>query len=349
MTDKITIKNFGPIKHVELDLKEVMVFIGPQASGKSTIAKLIHFFNHVTSDALSKDSEKLWAFFEKLFGELYLFNSPEAEIEYISQNSQITIKNNTIQYKALARQDYKTLLIPAGRAVYSLISDSLFSLTSEAVSIDPIILNFGRHIELSRKRIGNVRKEKGLELVFQEILKGGFKYVNGENRIYFEEDKYITLDRASSGQQEVLPLVLILRDVFYSGKIHFVTVEEPEAHLYPYSQYKLVELISRVHNSHHEKNRFIITTHSPYILSSFNNFLFAYKVAHIGDSAKVIPEQSWINPDQIAAYSVREGRVESIVNESTGLIADNEIDDASEDIAGDFDQLLEIYRESKHG
>jgi predicted ATPase len=148
MTDKITIKNFGPIKHVELDLKEVMVFIGPQASGKSTIAKLIHFFNHVTSDALSKDSEKLWAFFEKLFGELYLFNSPEAEIEYISQNSQITIKNNTIQYKALARQDYKTLLIPAGRAVYSLISDSLFSLTSEAVSIDPIILNFGRHILL---------------------------------------------------------------------------------------------------------------------------------------------------------------------------------------------------------
>ncbi|MEN8220944.1 MAG: AAA family ATPase [Pseudomonadota bacterium] len=180
-------------------------------------------------------------------------------------------------------------------------------------------------------------------------MKGGFKYVNGENRIYFEEDKYITLDRASSGQQEVLPLVLILRDVFYSGKINFVTVEEPEAHLYPYSQYKLVELISRVHNSHHEKNRFIITTHSPYILSSFNNFWFAYKVAHIGDSAKVknvIPEQSWINPDQIAAYSVRDGRVESIVNESTGLIADNEIDDASEDIAGDFVQLLEIYRES---
>jgi len=31
------------------------------------------------------------------------------------------------------------------------------------------------------------------------------------------------------------------------------------------------------------------------------------------------------------------------------LIADNEIDDASEEIAGDFDALLDIYRAFKHG
>ena len=31
------------------------------------------------------------------------------------------------------------------------------------------------------------------------------------------------------------------------------------------------------------------------------------------------------------------------------LIADNEIDDASEEIAGHFDALLEIYRAFKHG
>jgi len=46
MNDKIIIKNFGPLKQVELDLKEVIVLIGPQASGKSTIAKLIHFFKY---------------------------------------------------------------------------------------------------------------------------------------------------------------------------------------------------------------------------------------------------------------------------------------------------------------
>jgi len=38
--------------------------------------------------------------------------------------------------------------------------------------------------------------------------------------------------------------------VFYSKQLNFVTIEEPEAHLYPYSQYKLIDLISRVHHCH---------------------------------------------------------------------------------------------------
>jgi len=353
MNEKIIIKNFGPLKQLELDLKEIMVFIGPQASGKSTIAKLIHFFKYVTSVSCSNTQpENLLSIFNKLFGEHYLRQSPNAEIDYLS-HCQITIKKGTIRYDHLPQSNSKTTLIPAGRAVYSLISESLFSLTSEAISIDPMILNFGREIELSRKKIGHILSEEiALAPLLSDILKGHFKYVNGENRIYFKENQYITLDRASSGQQEVLPLILILMDVFYSGQLNFVTIEEPEAHLYPYSQYKLIDLISRVHHCHVDKNRFIVTTHSPYILTAFNNFLFSYRVAQLSESAQVkavIPEATWINPKQLAAYSVREGTAESILNESTGLIADNEIDEASEDIAGDFDALLEIYRAFKHG
>ena len=40
---KLIIKNFGPIKDVELDVNDFMVFIGPQASGKSTISKTLYF------------------------------------------------------------------------------------------------------------------------------------------------------------------------------------------------------------------------------------------------------------------------------------------------------------------
>ncbi|WP_373514580.1 AAA family ATPase [Persicitalea sp.] len=41
---RIEVKNFGPLKNITLDIKDYMVFIGPQASGKSTLAKLIDFF-----------------------------------------------------------------------------------------------------------------------------------------------------------------------------------------------------------------------------------------------------------------------------------------------------------------
>ena len=54
--ESIEIKNFGPIKHVKLDLKDINVFIGTTASGKSTVAKLVaiardfSFVSQVTFD-----------------------------------------------------------------------------------------------------------------------------------------------------------------------------------------------------------------------------------------------------------------------------------------------------------
>lgn len=40
MQSRLIVKNFGPIKSVDLDLRNVNVFIGPQATGKSALAKL---------------------------------------------------------------------------------------------------------------------------------------------------------------------------------------------------------------------------------------------------------------------------------------------------------------------
>lgn len=45
--EKIVINKLGPIKHCELNIDDFMVFTGPQASGKSTIAKSIFFFKNI--------------------------------------------------------------------------------------------------------------------------------------------------------------------------------------------------------------------------------------------------------------------------------------------------------------
>jgi predicted ATPase len=49
---KIIIKNFGAIEYAEIEIKKVLVLIGEQASGKSTIAKLIYFFKTLRDDIL---------------------------------------------------------------------------------------------------------------------------------------------------------------------------------------------------------------------------------------------------------------------------------------------------------
>lgn len=41
---KLIVKNFGPLKDIEIEVREMVTFIGAQASGKSTLAKLLSIF-----------------------------------------------------------------------------------------------------------------------------------------------------------------------------------------------------------------------------------------------------------------------------------------------------------------
>lgn len=50
---KIVIEKFRQISHAEIEIKEFLFIIGEQASGKSTIAKLIYFFKSLKQDYLN--------------------------------------------------------------------------------------------------------------------------------------------------------------------------------------------------------------------------------------------------------------------------------------------------------
>lgn len=49
----LRIHNFGPILDADIDINRLELFIGPQSSGKSTIAKLVYFFLHVRDEVTS--------------------------------------------------------------------------------------------------------------------------------------------------------------------------------------------------------------------------------------------------------------------------------------------------------
>ena len=53
MKESISINNFLVIKKAELEIKKINVIIGPQANGKSVIAKLIYFFKSTSHDFLN--------------------------------------------------------------------------------------------------------------------------------------------------------------------------------------------------------------------------------------------------------------------------------------------------------
>lgn len=57
MENKIVIQNFGPVKEAQINLnKKFQIFIGTQASGKSTICKVVYFVQNIEENiSLSKE------------------------------------------------------------------------------------------------------------------------------------------------------------------------------------------------------------------------------------------------------------------------------------------------------
>jgi SpoVK/Ycf46/Vps4 family AAA+-type ATPase len=47
---KLTVKNFLTLKDIQIDIPKINIIVGPQAEGKSLIAKLIYFFKTFVRD-----------------------------------------------------------------------------------------------------------------------------------------------------------------------------------------------------------------------------------------------------------------------------------------------------------
>lgn len=65
----------------------------------------------------------------------------------------------------------------------------------------------------------------------------------------------------------------------------FLIIEEPEAHIYPLLQKKVMEFITLFTNM--QDSGVFITTHSPYILTVANNLYYAGVLAESGQDKEV--------------------------------------------------------------
>ena len=104
-----------------------------------------------------------------------------------------------------------------------------------------------------------------------------------------------------------------------------------------------------VFNRNGEDNlQFTITTHSPYILSSFNNLVQAsilYNSANTKNKKKInqiIPKELHLNPNCLSAYAFIDGKADSIIDPETQLIYAEYLDSVSEDIGSEFSDLLDL-------
>ncbi|MFC1836168.1 AAA family ATPase [Thermodesulfobacteriota bacterium] len=432
----MSIHSFGPINHAEIDVSRFLVLIGPQASGKSTIAKLVYYFLHardeVTAWIIEQDEpgqtkgrarelkKRLRKSFVEFFGptpqqpEVRITYSygPNSNLEialdkehhkYITPNFSNSIWRQIVELiyethgklsrgpgpvfpstvgKLASEQERAALLkhvrsrcndifgidkelffIPAGRSLLSTLAEQI-------QSIRPHLLDYpmrqfvetvnNTKVYFDRSLDDMVRERQALsqaELDFpairkarryvEKVLQGEYRYDREGGKLFVDSNTFTKISYASSGQQEVLWILLSLFLLVLDGSPTLVFIEEPEAHLFPQAQNDITKFVAFVFNE--IGCDFLITTHSPYMLSCINNLLYARDLGMRGQGpavGNIVAEDLWLSPVDVSGYFVVNGSVDPILVPDIPALKSELVDSASEAISDEFEKLLSLEREA---
>lgn len=255
------------------------------------------------------------------------------------------------------------IYVPAGRSLLATMSEQL-----QDVSVDEMDLTMQEFIRLIRTtkskfgskipemveiytktvkgQVNNNALNQAYHLI-KRILKADYISESDGEKIYFDDSHWVKLMYGSSGQQEALWILMLAFSIILEKRNAFFIIEEPEAHLFPIAQKEMVSLISLMSNA--TGSRVIMTTHSPYILTSINILLYSEKVegAYTKNRKAVIPKNLRISYDTFSAYKVGkfEKSVESLLDAESHMIYTDYIDEVSAITNSELDKLMDMEME----
>ena len=367
MTNKeeLIIEDVGPIKKINLEIKKVNLFIGKNGTGKSICGKILQIKRDIFQDEKLEEKfgiksyinnrskieyinhnnyeRKLNDFFKKSKDKLEINDiDEETLLHYLLNKDKVLNKNKKLAIEiaikilnfVLIKQSIQnSYYIPVERSMVPFLSSYGINFLSAKIPLPQYILEFASNFRLAKDYIKKM-----------SIFDFTYRYENEEDRVYINKNDFISLKEASSGVQALLPLKLTVTYLNEEEKKKYI-LEEPELNLFPKEQFEIVKFM--VENS----DNIVFISHSPYIVSSLNLLLYAYKVGNFSDKTKkqvdkIIPQKYWINPNEFSAYYFYDGVAKNIL--SNGLIGENSIDDVADEFSDLYDEINEIYYEAKN-
>lgn len=266
----------------------------------------------------------------------------------------------------LFENDMEIIYIPAGRSLLATMSEQLhdFSISDMDLMMQEFISlirktksKFGNKIpELVKNytktvkgQINNSYIEMAYELI-QRIFKADYTNESDGEKIYFDDKHWVKLMYGSSGQQEVLWILMLVFVTILEKRKSYIVIEEPEAHLFPAAQRDVVQLICLMANG--TESKVIITTHSPYILTSLNILLYSEKVESHRKTGRqvIIPKSYRVSFQTFAAFKVMytdnpSECLESLLDEESHMIRVDYIDEVSSVTNDELEALIDMEME----
>lgn len=215
---RLIIDNFGPISHVEMDLKRVNVLMGPQSAGKSCILKIACFCAWAEKrieleqgkNGFSEFSyiQRNLVDFHKLNGFLRKGSRFSYESEHIGFVCDFDSKSFDLSWKEEGRWTYKrprVSYIPAERNLIAVVPNWLDVRIGNS-NILSFISDWNLTRQLYRKSSVMPVLGLGVSYYFDEDSK--------TDNILLENGRSIDFSNASSGLQSAVPMWVYLNYLF---------------------------------------------------------------------------------------------------------------------------------------
>ncbi len=359
MKERLFIKNFGPIREADLTFGRFNVLIGEQATGKSTVAKLLALFgnlNFLLGSDISRyrEQDRYSLPFEEDTD--ILFQSGNFHIVYLKGKFTVNaIGRHKLQLERLIELYSKvfsgltkiegdeisklddwylaeigiTTYVPAERVFAGYLAD-----VNSILRSDPKIMDYFINLNAARKNVNR--------LPIPHLKNVNYVYENDLDKVSVNGRTFL-LSNSSSGFQSSIPIVVMISGLAELPNKDFFIIEEPELNLFPTAQNELMKFL--VDKTMNYGNTMLIATHSPYVLASLNNLMSAYESGKKDKeaTARIISGQYWLNHSDVSAYKLLpDGTCEDIFDREEGLIKSEEIDTVSSIINHQFDELLNI-------
>lgn len=353
MSEKLIIKNFGPIKFVDLNIGRFNVLIGDQGTGKSTVAKILiaiqnTVFRELFDVSPNNQNRDTQLFFEYLkIAGIQNYYYENTEIFYTSLEYKFGLKKG----EAIIDRDfdldksvaYNFNYIPSERSLVITVSDSLFALMQTGTALPQLFLRFGDKFQKARK------DKQSFD--YSNIIGVNYTHKKSGDFVRLSTGKEIPIQESSSGIQGAITMLTVFDFITKTeARGNLLVIEEPELNCFPETQNKIIKhfvennALQSGNKNNSYKNQILITTHSPYILTSLNNLMYANQVGrnHHEETNSIIEDIYWLNAADVSAYlMLKDGTCESIIDKE-GLIKTEKIDEVSRRLNEEFDSLQNL-------
>ncbi len=364
----------GPVSSTDIEIRPLTVFIGPQGTGKSLVSQMAYFFENLrflvryyearlgpeVSD--EKIIRKILDDLRSQERALGVFANPSVTLCWRSggatelcfsmerRNRQIRPRQSLVDAVNASRMRGNApvapvlgsaLFVPAERVLYSHASGPA---AWQVLSLPSTLTLFAEAMDRVGKRFDDIHRSSAvIKKLWLEVL-GGEVHRHGE-RWKWQADGHTQMDigMASSGQKANWPLLALAealpvwkndREIATPFTLH---VEEPEIHLHPQAQTRLVELLASLVK---QGFRLVLTTHSLTVIYKLNNLILASGLEGETDDSLPAPEARLL-PSQVAAYLFHpDGTIENLVDDETGFISEAPLGEIGDQLMEEMNAIM---------